>query len=60
MVCLTCTDHNLSEVHSKLMAQNVSLHSLLEQADHSHDQSLDDLDSPLKSPVLETVGESTC
>ena len=31
VLCMTNTEIKLSEVHSKLMSQNISLHSLLEQ-----------------------------
>ncbi len=30
VLCVAGTDHRLSEVHARLMAQNISLHSLLE------------------------------
>lgn len=45
VLLLTNTEHKLSEVHAKLMAQNISLHSLLEQVERSHDKSHDQ-DSP--------------
>ncbi len=30
VLCVAGTDHRLSEVHARLMVQNISLHSLLE------------------------------
>lgn len=41
MICITSTNHKLSEVHGKLMAQNISLYSQLEKAQLSHDKSRD-------------------
>lgn len=35
---VTNTENKLSEVHARLMAQNISLHSLLEEAERLHKQ----------------------
>ena len=35
---VTNTESKLSEVHTRLMAQNISLHSLLEEAERLHRQ----------------------
>ena len=39
MLCVTNTEHRLPEVHARLMAQNISLHSLLEKAQSEQDAS---------------------
>lgn len=52
ILCITKTEYELSEVHSRLVAQNDSLHSLLESHDMSHDQSHErtrDKDTPTAS-----------
>ena len=38
---VTNTETKLPEVHARLMAQNISLHSLLEEAERTHEQSHD-------------------
>lgn len=41
---ITNTENKLSEVHARLMAQNISLHSLLEEAERAHKQKLHNTD----------------
>ena len=43
---MTNTENKLSEVHARLMAQNISLHSLLEEAERLHEQTTQDKDIP--------------
>ena len=43
---MTNTENKLSEVHARLMAQNISLHSLLEEAERLHKQNTQDKDIP--------------
>lgn len=41
---VTNTENKLPEVHARLMAQNISLHSLLEEAESSHERKSHDKD----------------
>ena len=43
---MTNTENKLSKVHAELMSQNISLHSLLEEAEISHRQKSHDKDTP--------------
>ena len=43
---VTNTETKLPEVHARLMAQNISLHSLLEEAERAHEQQSHDKDTP--------------